>query len=121
MKAREVAKAYLRCLDNEAWNFECPCNPEKDSMKLSRDVHWNAGRTGYDPWGGPLDYETGEPDQLEFSVLLDETALGEIDLADATAFQAALLAAISSLLGDDRNDKSVLPQLEELWRLTVPV
>ena len=121
MKAKEVEKAFLRCLDNENWNFEFPFNPQSDSLKLARGVMWSADGSGFDPWGGPLDYESGQPDRLSFTVLLDETLLGEIDLADATAFEAALLSALASLFGSDENTESVLPAIEKLWRLTVPI
>jgi hypothetical protein len=121
VKAKTLTKAKLRCLDNESWSFEFPFNPEAGSMKLSRGVSWSADGNGYDPWGGPLDYEHGEPDSLSFTILLDESSPAEPDLADATAFEAALLSAISSLLPPDENSDSVLPRIEKLWRLTVPV
>lgn len=121
MKARTPAKAELQCLDKPSLSFVFPFNPEAGSMKLARSVGWSAEGNGYDPWGGPLDYQSGDPDELRFTILLDETTLGEPDLADASAFEAALLSAISILLPTEENTTSVLARLENLWELTKPI
>ena len=124
MKAAESrAMARLWCLDNDDWSIEFQHNPEWDSMNLTRSVTWqplpDAG--GFDPWGGPLEYEQGGADTLTFTVMFDQSAIAPPDLADAEAFQAALLAAVNGQFGLDPNEESVLPDLQKLYRLTAPI
>ncbi len=121
MKAQELTRAKLWCLDKDAWSIEFMFNPEFGSMSLSREVNWSPAGNGYDPWKSPLEYDDGAPDSLSFTMLLDQTTLGEPDPADALAFQANFLSALASFLDDETNDESVLPEIAALWRLTVPI
>lgn len=119
----DIEKAKLLCLDKSAWEFEFPFNPEAGSFTLSRNVGWNPAGASTDGWGGPLQYDDGQPDELGFTVLLDESVEGDIDPADALAMQRNLASALASALPSASvgEEPSVLPAIQELYRLTVPI
>ncbi len=117
----DIAKAELICLDVKGWKFEFPFNPEASSFSLSRSVSWNPGGASADGWGGPLEYDDGSPDELSFAILLDQSVLGEIDPADVLGMEKALLSALASFFGPSKNEDSVLPAIQELYRLTLPI
>jgi len=117
----EVTKAELLCLDMKDWKFAFPFNPEASSFNLSRSVSWNPAGASPDGWGGPLEYDDGQPDELSFTILLDESVLGDIDPADVLGMQKALLGALASFFGPSKNSDSVLDAVQELYRLTLPI
>lgn len=142
MKAVAVKPAHLWCLDKDAWSFDLQFNPEKGSMELRRSVDWGpaGGGSGFDPWGGPLEYAKGGPDELSFDILFDET-MERPDLSDAGANLATKLKAqlvsiareakgfATNMKNDllaiagmaDESEDSVLPWVQKLYRLTYPV
>lgn len=142
MKAVEITKARLWCLDKDAWSVDFQFNPERGSMELRRGVNWGAagGGTGYDPWGGPLEYAQGQPDDLSFDVLFDETMilpdLGESNASlaskltrEVTNIGTQLASAGKKIKDDflsifgmaDESEDSILPYIQDLYRLTVPI
>lgn len=119
----DIEKAKLLCLDKSAWEFEFPFNPEAGTFTLARTVGWNPAGASTDGWGGPLQYDDGQPDELEFTILLDESVEGDIDPADALAMQRNLASALASALSSPSlgEEPSVLPAIQELYRLSLPI
>ncbi|MCA9568329.1 MAG: hypothetical protein KC656_10815 [Myxococcales bacterium] len=117
MKAKDLVKARLWCLDNDAWSVEFQFNPS--TLSLSREMDPGEG-DGDGAFGGPPEWDSGARDTLSFELLVDTSVGGEIDLADATAFEAAMLSAISSLFGSE-NEDSILPLVHDFYRFTLPI
>lgn len=117
MKAKDLVKARLWCLDNDAWSIGFQFNPS--SLSFNREMDPGEG-DGDGAFGGPPEWDAGARDTLDFTVLVDTSVGGEIDLADATAFETAMLSAISTLVGTPNAD-SVLPLIHDFYRFTLPI
>lgn len=118
MKAKDLVKARLWCLDQESWSFDFQFNPSSLSLERTSDPGDDSDTEG--AFGSPPSYDGGSRDTLSFEVLVDTSMGGDIDLADATAFEAAMLSAISSLVGSP-NEDSVLPLVHDFYRFTLPI
>jgi hypothetical protein len=102
------------------------------SLTLKRDVTWVEGSTHEQTWGGGLAFDRGNTDDLDFSLLLDESEYRPSGLAAAAGTFAAssVIAGLgasgagglaSALLGSAfYNDKTVKDQIDFLYALTLP-
>jgi len=115
----DPTKAQLLCGEMDAWNMEVQFNPTK--FDITRAVSWSEAGEALSPWG-TLIYSKGSPDQLSFELLFDQSVYrteGAGFLAEALA-SLNPVGAINGLLMSD-NDESVLDQIAELYRLTMPI
>jgi hypothetical protein len=120
MQAEDIVKARIWCLDKDAWSVDLQFNPS--DLDLSRSISMGKDEGFFGPYGGKPEFENGTPDELAFTILVDTSVGGEIDLADAGNFETAMLSALNSLLGSaNTNDDSILPQIQDLYRLTLPI
>lgn len=117
MKARDLVKARLWCLDKDAWSVDLQFNPMSMTLTRESDPGDTSARA---PYGGEPEWEGGRRDTLAITVLVDTSVGGEIDLADATAFERLMLSALSAFT-ESPNDESVLESVQEIYRLTMPI
>lgn len=119
MKAVEVTKAVLKCPEKDEWSFTFPFNPS--SLNLTRQVNWDSNGSGdEDPWGGELAFGKGQPDELEFEIMLDETLPDPAPL-DPEDFEAMLASATGVFSTTDPNEDTVVDDIKALQQLTMPL
>lgn len=116
-----VSKASLWCVEHDDWSFEFPFNPEGDSLRLDRTVNWEPDATD-GAWGGAMVYGQGNPDRLQFTILLDETQAVPPEEADAESWEGHLLSIATALFSSsETNEYSVLDHVKAIYRLSLPV
>lgn len=118
MKAKDLVKARMWCLDEESWSFDFQFNPSSLAIERANDV--GEGSLTKAAFGGPPKWDTGARDTLSFEAVVDTSMGGAVDLADATAFETAMLSAISATVGLP-NEESVLELVHDFYRFTLPV
>ena len=125
----EPTKATITDVDNNE-TIEVQFNPS--SLTLKRDVTWVEGSTHEQTWGGGMQFDRGNTDDLDFSLLLDQSEYRPSGLAAAAGTFAAssVIAGLGAsgagglagaLLGSMfYNDKTVQDQINALYALTRP-
>lgn len=110
------AKAQLFCLDLADWSIEAQFNPT--DFKYTRSVPWDAGDSSLQSAWGRLQYTGGANDTLNVTLLLDQTEYADDwRKVEPPSGNSAKSAALST----SENTESVVKQVMEIHRLTMPM
>lgn len=124
----ESPKAQIMCLDNSDWDVKVQFNPT--TFKYTRKVQWDDGGGGFSSsaWG-QLGYKAGSLDQLDVTLLFDESEDREESALSAASFipSPSLFAtgipssSLPTALQPTPTERSVMNPVMQIHRLTMPV